>query len=1042
MITLRQLRSRHVLSRERAAVNVGVGAGKSLRRGLAYVAICVAALLPGVSADAQEPAATQQSPQEPGPGGLQSASPAGTENPFDDSRGADAANAANTPQSSTEESSQQQTDEPGDQAEAGKSDPPAASPARGTDVTREEAVRILMDKLPPLAQLRFNFTGASWKDVLDWLAEEGDLSLQIDRYPEGSVSFIDRSRAYTPAEALDLLNRLLLDRGYALVRRGRMLFLIDLEIDNAEKLISEQAELVSLEELDYRGKSDIVTAIFPLGSMTPDEAKVQLPQMVGPWGQVVVLESARQAKVTERAEKLIAIRNVIKQSAQEVHEITLQHRSAEELLQTARPLLELEPGENSNDDIRISVGLYGDRIYATGLASKVSILENLIEKADKPLEGTDDAEDAEVARPIFQPHPVRLADPATVFDVLQTLLQDEPNTRLTIEPSTDAIVALATPATHAKIDEVIQKMEGSGEDFKVFQLNRIDPAQALLTINKYFGVGDSEDETGKGPIVDGDPATGKMWVRGSADEIKQIERLLEELDGSSSDGLLSGKVRLLQINGRQAQDVIRQLQMYWRMTGRDNPIRLIGPTSGGASGGFNGIEELPLNRPDDDPQNQPSRTIYTPEPDQDASRQPQKEYYLVQAPVSSSSQADSEVAPAEQPTQSPDILIEMTPNGIRIASDDTEALDQLEELLTQLAGPIGVQSGLPKIFWLKYIKADVAAEMVAAILGGSDSSSGLTDTISSGLGGGMLGGIMGLATGGGGSSSQSTAKSVLTSTGTVNIVADMRLNALFIQANEVDILTIQMILEKIDREDSPEDIQIAGTPRLIPVIYSNAEDVAKVIKEVYADRMGGGDSSRGGGGGSSGRGGPPSPQDFLNAIRGGRGGRGGNDAAKSERSKIVVAVDTQSNSLIVTAPKQDFQEIELLVAAIDEAGKEDGETERTVYRVPGDVNGENVFKALQAMLAESAASSSSSSENNSRDGGSTARPGGDSSDDEAAERRRRFFEAIRSRGGFGGGTPGSFGGRPGSFGGGRPSGGFGGGRPGGFGGGRPGGGGR
>ena len=78
-------------------------------------------------------------------------------------------------------------------------------------MTADEAARALLEELdrPRMSQLRFNFTGASWKDVLAWLAEEGDMSLQVDHYPEGSVSFIDRNRTYTVAESMDLLNRLL-----------------------------------------------------------------------------------------------------------------------------------------------------------------------------------------------------------------------------------------------------------------------------------------------------------------------------------------------------------------------------------------------------------------------------------------------------------------------------------------------------------------------------------------------------------------------------------------------------------------------------------------------------------------------------------------------------------------------------------------------------------------------------------------------------------------------------------------------------------------
>lgn len=938
----------------------------------------------------------------------------------------------------TEETAETKTADESSVEPDSSSDNDAGVPeARGTDVTPDEAARILLDELelPREPGLRFNFTGASWNDVLSWMADEADLSLQIDHYPEGSVSFIDRTRMYTVTESLDLVNRLLLDRGYALVRRGKMLHLIDLEVDNADELISELADLVAMDQLESRGKSDIVTSIFPLGSMTPDEAKVQLPQMVGPWGRVVVLDSARQARVTERAERLVAIREVIKQSDQEVHEIKLAHRGAEELLQTARPLLGLEADENSNDDIRISVGLYGDRIYATGLRSKISILENLIQKADQPLEGSGDDSVAEVARPVFQTHFVRTADPSTVFEVLQTLLQDEPGTRIAIEPSTNSLIAFATPATHQKITDVIVKMEGSGEDFEVFQLRRIDPTQALLTINKYFGV---TEEGGKGPIVDGDPATGKLWVRGSKDEIEQIRRLLDQLDGTGSEGMLSGKVRLLPLSGRQAEDALRQLQLYWRMTGRENAIRVVSPAGGSIES--NGIRERKIQRATPESSGAPAPRPSNPASDLDASNfDASRFYYLTQAPAAASEPvADSNQTPS-QPVRTPsnaEILIELTPNGIRIASDDTEALDELEELLSQLVGPMGAQSDLPTIYWLKYIKADVASELVASIMGGADSSSSLTDTITGGLGGGMLGGLMGL--GGGGGGGESTAKSVLTSTGSVSIVPDLRLNALFVQANELDLQVIEMVLEKIDREESPEDIELTSSPRLIPVLYQDAAEVAKVIKEVYSDRVAGADAGRSAGGGGGGRGGQPSPEDFINALRGGgRGGRGGGaDAAKSERSKIAVAVDAQSNSLVVTATTQDFEEIELLVYALDQGGKVN-EDETVVIPLNGKLNGEQIVQALQAVVGVKVETKTASSTT-----GTTGASSGSTNSTDAASAFRDAMRARFSGGGGGGGSP-FGGGRPGGFGGGRP-GGFGGGAPGGGGGrgGAPGGGGR
>ncbi len=228
--------------------------------------------------------------------------------------------------------------------------------------------------------------------MLEWFADQADLALQLDQVPIGSFTFADPTRSYTISEALDVINFALMKRGYTLVRRGRMLQVIDLEVENADKLISELAELVRPEELEERGKSDIVSCVLPLGSLTPTAAKEELALMIGPWGRVIVLDSARQVKVTETASKLIAIRDVLQSAAMadtNVIELTLKYRGADELLELARPLLGLEPGENAGEDIRISVGLYGDRIYAAGLPGKTGLLESIIQKADQPLATPD-----------------------------------------------------------------------------------------------------------------------------------------------------------------------------------------------------------------------------------------------------------------------------------------------------------------------------------------------------------------------------------------------------------------------------------------------------------------------------------------------------------------------------------------------------------------------------------------------------------------------------------------------------------------------------
>ena len=74
-------------------------------------------------------------------------------------------------------------------------------------------------------------------------------------------------------------------------------------------------------------------------------------------------------------------------------------------------------------------------------------------------------------------------------------------------------------------------------------------------------------------------------------------------------------------------------------------------------------------------------------------------------------------------------------------------------------------------------------------------------------------------------------------TGPVSIVADSRLNCLVVQALPVDVQLIEQLLKVIDREGSITDIQTAGKPHIIPVIYVSASEVASIVRETYATRI-------------------------------------------------------------------------------------------------------------------------------------------------------------------------------------------------------------
>jgi type II secretory pathway component GspD/PulD (secretin) len=844
--------------------------------------------------------------------------------------------------------------------------------------------------------LRFNFSGAPWGEVLRWFAEQADLSLQLDAAPAGSVNFSDPTKVYSISEGLDLLNRLLLDRGWAVVRRGRMLLLVDLEADNAEKLISEMAELVTPESFDDRGNSDIVRCVFSLGSITPEQAREELSQIIGPWGRINVLAGARQVIVTETVGKLRVIDEVLRAATKaqsSVIEITLAHRAAEEVLEIARPLIGLEPGSNSSEDIKLSVSLYGDRIFATGSQSKLDLLTSVIEKADRAMPGEEEAVAENNVKPELRTHPVSSAELQTVYDVLQTLIAGTPDTRLALDTNRGAIIAFGRPETQQTIAKTIAELEGTGTDFTIIDLKRLEPANALLTINKFFGV--TETSTGKGPIVDGDPVTGRLWVRGTSEQIESVKRLINELENDPLAGGLGENVRILPLTGSSALDTLQQIETLWPLTGRANRIRVITPSK---------AKESPA---DSDPAEQTE-----PKQPADLTDQSVESSELSMQTLVWQNTAAPENEPAPDYTGD-DIIIQMTPAGLVIASRDQNALDLVEQLITSMSSGSEMTSDLPTIFWLRYIKADVAAELVSGVLGGADAGSSagsLTESVMGGLGGGMLGGLLGMG-GGGGGEDESQARTILTSRGSVNIVPDNRLNALIVQAPPADMDFIRTVLQEIDLQESPEVIQTIARPTLIPVVYQDAASVAKIVQAVFAEKIG--DGNEGGGGG--GRGGQPNPQDIINALRGGRGGGGGGaPTPKSEMTKIIVAVDERSNSLVVTATPQDLTAVRDLVETLDQQGLE-SEQRVEVIAMGGAVRPEIMLQALKSVTGKAVTttdgSSSGSSTSGSAPSSSSPSPPGSTSSAEEIQRRIEFFRSqFGSRGGDSGGRGGPPGG--------------------------------
>lgn len=898
-----------------------------------------------------------------------------------------------------------------DKSSAKSTDPQGSSVAVGADGER---------------RLKFNFRFAPWKDVLEWFATQADLSLILESPPPGTFNYTD-TRTYSPEEAIDLLNGVLLTKGYVLLRRERLVLLLNLEDELPDPLV----ELVTPEELDKRGRFELVRCLFPIKKLTPEEAEKEISKLIGPQGKVMTLSQSKQLLIRETAGRLRAIRDLI--AAVEDPEanrndkltvVQLKHMTTDELLIAARPLLGLPENINSAPDgaIRISPDVLNSRLLVSGKPDRVEKLEEIVKLLDVPSDKT--VEPAKVEQPQLEIYTIGGADSNAVLLVMQTLMTGQADVRLAVDPKTGNLVALATPSQHATIRATLAEMQKDASDIEVFLLRRVDPQIVTVAINKLFG-GDEKGAGTGAPKVESDPTARQLFVRGTPAQIAQVRSLLQKMgEGDTvapgTETQDRGNVRTIPLSGRAAENVIQQLETLWP-TVRPNRIRIVRPSGDTGNSAFKvkKLEDSP-DQPDSTPRERdippellelrrllgpdfpsdiPLRDLLprggsSSKPATPAQPTPGEKTPVEKSPPAGketprSSDAPKPVTPpvpprnahferarlfdvvawqnpqggsdkptpptpgppappsnpGDKPVETPskpaetktpakkyippikaadpkkaaageepaEIVISIQSGGIVIASQDTDALDAVEALLTTL-GENAAGSGKEfTVFYLKYAPAAVAGALVQEILGGGGGDTGgggagggsLLGDLASGMlgdmGGGLLGGLLGGGGGGGGG---------LASSGPITITPDGRLNALFVKASPVDLEMIEELLKIIDREASPENVQTNAPPRFIPVFNTSADEVATVVRQVYANRLVA-DTSQ-----------PrqPSPEDLLRALRGGgRGGPGGKQEAKSEPSKITIGVDARSNSLIVSAPEPLFQEIKAMVEQLDEA---------------------------------------------------------------------------------------------------------------------------
>jgi RNA polymerase sigma factor (sigma-70 family) len=150
-----------------------------------------------------------------------------------------------------------------------------------------------------------------WNKVFEWYAEVSGLTYVGQEKLPGTLTLIppDRKRQYTLDEVTELLNEALFVRKYILVRRTTSFTVLPAD----EKIDPTFLPRVRLEDLEKRGRTELVTVLLPLTTLKARDIGPEVKKMIGPFGEVIILDKGNQLILLDTAGNLSLVVQTVKE---------------------------------------------------------------------------------------------------------------------------------------------------------------------------------------------------------------------------------------------------------------------------------------------------------------------------------------------------------------------------------------------------------------------------------------------------------------------------------------------------------------------------------------------------------------------------------------------------------------------------------------------------------------------------------------------------------------------------------------------------------
>ena len=195
-------------------------------------------------------------------------------------------------------------------------------------------------------ELRLNFRNAPLEMVLNYLSDAAGFIIVLDARVNGNVSVIS-SHPMTRDEAVDLLNFELNKNGYAAIRNGRTLTIVD---KNDAKTRNIPVKTGNIPD-QIPNNAEIVTQIIPIRFVEARQLVSDLTSFVSPQATVVANEGGNSIVITDTQSNIRHLTEIIKaidDSAEAETEIRVFHLKHASPTDVAAELASIFPSSSSS----------------------------------------------------------------------------------------------------------------------------------------------------------------------------------------------------------------------------------------------------------------------------------------------------------------------------------------------------------------------------------------------------------------------------------------------------------------------------------------------------------------------------------------------------------------------------------------------------------------------------------------------------------------------------------------------------------------------